>query len=105
MVKTSVSSAGLPVVVIQVVGRFDFQCHREFRDAYYQHTGKECRYVVDMSRTDYMDSSGLGMLLLLREHAGGDKADIVISQPNPTITKVLTIANFHKMFKIEQKAA
>jgi anti-anti-sigma factor len=104
MVTSSVSSDGR-TVTIRIKGRFDLQTHREFRDAYYAHTGKQCHYVVDLSATDYMDSSALGMLLLLREHAGGDKATVVISQPNPTIAKVLTIANFHKMFKIEARAA
>jgi anti-anti-sigma factor len=104
MVTSSVSNNGRSVA-IKITGRFDFQCHRDFRDAYAKHAGKPCDYVVDLSGTDYMDSSALGMLLLLREHAGGDRATVVISQPNPTINKILTIANFHKMFKIEAKAA
>jgi anti-anti-sigma factor len=104
MITSSVSADGR-TVVIKIKGRFDFQMHREFRDAYYKHTGQKCGFIVDLSAADYMDSSALGMLLLLREHAGGDKASVVISQPNPTINKILTITNFHKMFKIEAKAA
>ncbi len=104
MVTNSVSSDG-QTVVIQVKGRFDFHSHREFRDAYSKKSGAGTRYVVDLSNTDYMDSSALGMLLLLRQHAGGDQANVVISRPNPTIQKILTIANFHKMFAIEAKAA
>lgn len=104
MVTSSVSSDGR-TVTIHIKGRFTFLMHREFRDAYHSRTGVNTQFVVDLSVTDYMDSSALGMLLLLREHAGGEKASVVISHPNPTITKILTIANFHKMFKIEAKAA
>lgn len=104
MVSSSVSSDGR-TVTIHIKGRFTFLMHREFRDAYHSRTGVNTQFVVDLSVTDYMDSSALGMLLLLREHAGGDKATVVISRPNAAITKILTIANFHKMFKIEAKAA
>ena len=104
MVTSSVSADGR-TVVIKVRGKFDFQAHREFRVAYAKYEGKNHQFVVDLSGTDYMDSSALGMLLLLRQHAGGDSANVVISQPNPTISKILTIANFTKMFKVEAKAA
>lgn len=104
MVTSSLGPDG-KTVVISVKGRFDFQSHRDFRDAYYKHSGNKHSYVVDLSATDYMDSSALGMLLLLRQHAGGDEAHVVIRHPNPTIQKVLTIANFHKMFTLEAKAA
>ena len=45
-----------------------------------------------------MDSSALGMLLLLREHAGGDRASIKIVHCQPEVKKILTIANFHPLF-------
>ena len=47
-----------------------------------------------------MDSSALGMLLLLREFAGGDDADIQLVSPNAEIRNVLDIANFGKLFTI-----
>ncbi len=87
-------------VTIKISGRFDFNDHAAFRDAY-----RECppsaNYVLDMSATDYMDSSALGMLLLLREHAGGDKANIKVLGCKPEIKKILTIANFQKLFDIQ----
>ena len=84
---------------IAIDGRFDFSSHKEFRDAY-KGTASDTNYVIDMGSTDYMDSSALGMLLLLREHAGGDKARIKISGCSTDIKKILTISNFHKLFDI-----
>jgi HptB-dependent secretion and biofilm anti anti-sigma factor len=84
--------------IIKIVGRFDFNVHQEFRNAY---EGADGDFVVDMSQTDYIDSSALGMLLLLREHAGGDKASIKITHTNEEIKKILTISNFQTMFNIE----
>jgi len=86
-------------VTITITGRFDFNDHTAFRDAYRDAPGSS-KFVVDMSSTDYMDSSALGMLLLLREHAGGDKAKIAIGGCKPEIKKILTIANFQKLFEI-----
>ena len=86
-------------VTIQLKGRFDFNEHSHFREAYRSHPA-DVKYVLDMSGADYMDSSALGMLLLLREHAGGDKADITIAGCRPDLKKILTIANFQKLFII-----
>jgi anti-anti-sigma factor len=84
---------------ITINGRFDFSLHKQFRDAY-RDQASGMSYVVDMSGTDYMDSSALGMLLLLREHAGGDAAKISITGTKPDIRKILTISNFDKLFTI-----
>ncbi|MDH5230915.1 MAG: STAS domain-containing protein [Gammaproteobacteria bacterium] len=86
-------------VTISINGRFDFNDHTAFRDAYRDASGS-AKFVLDMAGTEYMDSSALGMLLLLREHAGGDKADISIAGCKPEIKKILTIANFQKLFNI-----
>ena len=57
-------------------------------------------YVVDLSDTEYLDSSALGMLLLLREHAGGESSKIEISQASDEVRKILDVANFGKLFKM-----
>ncbi len=89
-------------VVISISGRFDFNLHREFRLAYENLAGTvgKPRYVVDLGGTEYLDSSALGMLLLLREYAGGDQSDITISNCRSEIKDILDISNFHKLFKI-----
>ena len=87
-------------LTITIDGRFDFSSHKEFRDAY-RDVDPGANYVVDMSKTDYMDSSALGMLLLLREYAGADKAKISITGCSPDIRKILTISNFQKLFNIQ----
>ncbi|MEL7399518.1 MAG: STAS domain-containing protein, partial [Pseudomonadota bacterium] len=58
-------------------------------------------YTVDMGGTSYLDSSALGMLLLLRDHAGGDSADVKIVNCNQDVRKILTISNFEQLFKIQ----
>lgn len=79
-------------------GRFDFRLHQEFRDAYTASDAR--RYVINLSATQYLDSSTLGMLLLMRERAGGDHADITIVNCRPDVYKIFAVANFHKLFKM-----
>jgi len=40
------------------------------------------------------------MLLLLREHAGGDQSDIRILNCTPDVQKIFKVANFQKLFKL-----
>ncbi|SOB74817.1 anti-anti-sigma factor [Marinobacter sp. LV10R510-11A] len=87
-------------LIIKIEGRFDFSTHQTFRDAY-EHGGKDVGgYVVDLSDATYLDSSALGMLLLLRDYAGGDNASIAIENCNNDVRKILTISNFEQLFTI-----
>ena len=88
-------------LIIKVDGRFDFSAHQEFRDAYESISSDINSYVVDLNNTSYLDSSALGMLLLLRDHAGGDNADVKIVKCNDDVKKILTISNFEQLFTIQ----
>ena len=87
-------------LVISVRGRFDFSTHQDFRNAYERAPGSLQSYVVDLRDATYLDSSALGMLLLLRDHAGGDGSNIHIINCNPDVKKILAISNFEQLFQI-----
>lgn len=86
-------------VTIAVVGKFDFQLYDEFRASYANTAGSGVSYIVNLADTDYLDSSALGMLLLLREHAGGETSDIRITHASSSVQKILDVANFGKLFE------
>lgn len=98
-VNTTVTDSGNKIT-IAVAGKFDFQLYDEFRASYADTEGSGIEYVVDLSDTEYLDSSALGMLLLLREHAGGESSKIDITQASPDVKKILDVANFDKLFNI-----
>ena len=54
-----------------------------------------------MTAASYLDSSALGMLLLLRDYAGGDSASITIVHCNDDIKKIFAISNFEQLFDIK----
>jgi len=87
-------------VTISIRGRFDFSTHKEFRAAYKDRGDAFSRYVVNMRDVEYIDSSALGMLLLLREHAKPYGGNVVIKGCKPGIEKILKIANFGRLFDV-----
>lgn len=92
-----VSSDGQKLT-ISIKGRFDFAKHQEFRESYEKRSFKAV--VVDLKDATYLDSSALGMLLLLRDHAGGDHSDIRVVNSSVDVKKILAISNFDKLFDI-----
>ena len=99
-ISSSISSDGNELT-IAIRGRFDFSAHQDFRGAYEALTSKPQTFLVDMNDTTYLDSSALGMLLLLRDHAGGNTASIKILNCSPDVKKILTISNFEQLFSID----
>lgn len=88
-------------MTIKITGRFDFSSHQEFRQIYENASPDIKVYTIDMAEATYLDSSALGMLLLLRDQAGGDNSDIRIKHCNEDVRKILTISNFGQLFRIE----
>ncbi|MGK0440690.1 MAG: anti-anti-sigma factor [Pseudohongiellaceae bacterium] len=100
MAITSVLSVDGNELTIGVEGRFDFSSHQDFRRAYEGQPTQSTGYVIDLQNTTYLDSSALGMLLLLKDYAGGDNANIQIINCNDDVRKILAISNFEQLFSI-----
>lgn len=96
---SSLSSDGSELTM-SIDGRFDFNIHSDFRNAY-RDLPATTRFVIDLGKASFMDSSAMGMLLLLREHAGEKTANIRLLNCNADIRKILSISNLDKMFVVE----
>lgn len=91
---------------INISGRFDYKVSQEFRDTYRQVPGQEgIAYYVNLSNASYMDSSALGMLLLLREHAKCRGGTVYIERPSEQVDSILKVANFEQLFTINYTSA
>ncbi|MFL0799188.1 MAG: STAS domain-containing protein [Agarilytica sp.] len=90
------------VLTISIEGRFDASSLEQFRRSFENvESGDVQRYEVDLASTVHLDSSALGMLLVLRDHAGGDKADITIKNCSPEVKKIFAISSFEQLFTIQ----
>jgi len=98
----SVLSDNGSILTIAIDGRFDASSLDEFRRAYEDVDSNSLqKYVVDLSDTVHLDSSALGMLLVLRDFAGGDKANITIDKCSPEVKKIFAISSFEQLFTIQ----
>lgn len=86
--------------IISITGEFDFYQVRPFCNAYEGFPKQGATIVVDFRKTQFMDSSGLGMLIKMRKYFG-HSADIRLRNPNAQLMEILEIAKFHECFKIE----
>lgn len=90
------------ISTIRLQGRFDFDVHRAFREAFKTAlAANDVREVeIDLSGVTYMDSSALGMLLLSRENASTVGKTVALARPTEAVRKILDVANFQKLFTI-----
>lgn len=88
---------------VSLCGRFDFHVHREFRHCYEPllQPSEVQEIEVDMGGVDYLDSSALGMLLMLREKANEASKSVALSNCQGMVRQVIDIANFDKLFSIK----
>ena len=100
-IKKHISDDNLEVR-ISIDERFDFSLHQHFRDAYVNCIERGTEFTLDLAKTTYMDSSALGMILLLKDHVDKISGTIVISKPNDAVNKILEIAQFHRLMTIKE---
>lgn len=91
---------------ITMHGRFDFQIRRDFKDAYtpFLENAAVKQVEIEMSKLDYLDSSALGMLMLLNERAKAVNKSVVLTNPSGVVEQVLAVANFGRLFTIRKGA-
>jgi len=85
-------------LIISIKGHFDFSQVQEFREAYQNYKGYYA--IVDMREVEYMDSSGLGMLLNMANHLGVQTELPKLLNCCAAIKKVLIISRFDRKFII-----
>lgn len=87
--------------IIRMPVRFDYNLSHDFRrtvgDLIGQGEGNEI--VVDFSSTTYLDSAGLGLLLVLRDSARNAGKPVVLTRATGHVRKVLDTAHFGKLFQ------
>ncbi len=88
---------------IGLAGRFDFSAHRAFREACAAplESSEVGEINIDLVAVDYIDSSALGMLLMLREKAQAANKTVLLSNCRGPARQVLEIANFGKLFSMK----
>ncbi len=89
--------------IIAVKEKFSFKDYLDFRNTYRDRPeGRQTSYTVDLTEVSYIDSAALGMLVLLREYAGEEDANITIKGATGMVLEALEISNYDQLFRIER---
>ena len=98
-------SADKKVYTISIEGDFEFSRLNEFRKAYTdEHNENEiqsAKIVIDLDKTNTIDSSALGMMLNMQKTLNKADREISIINSNDIVAKILHITNFEKKFNVE----
>ncbi len=86
-------------VCIKITDDFDGRLYSEFKSAF-ETSPQAVTFVVDLSDVRRMDSSGLGLLVHLREHAANTDSAVVLMNPSEVARRNLETAFFHEIFDI-----
>lgn len=89
------------ILNIIVNGRFNIELQKVFKQTYFDIKDKNITFRVDLEFVDYMDSSALGMLNLLRQHAEGNGGKAILVKPKDLVLRILKLAHFDSLFQIE----
>lgn len=92
-------------VVLEVSGDIDLATAPRLRDAGLRALGIEpTRVVIDLTGVTFIDSSGLGVLVLLRRKARTHRSELVLVS-NSRVDAVLRISGLEHVFSISRGTA
>lgn len=87
---------------VAISGKFTFEIHRQFREYSQQALEHpDCKRLdMDLSAVEYLDSSALGMLLLIRDKAAVLGKQVRLKGAVGTCLKILQTVKFDEMFEL-----
>lgn len=88
-------------IVLKVTGRLGLNAHHAFRSAYAPYLRGLKRCEVNLEECPSIDSSGMAILLILRDQAKLEPEQFSITQCCPEVFKVLGYANFDQIFTVK----
>lgn len=83
-------------------GQLTFSDRERFRDmARRLVASARARLVIDVSSLEFIDSAGLGMLLLLREEIAAGQREIVLRNAQGQVKRMFEVSRFDTLFVVE----
>ena len=100
--RAMVSTTGTNPVIVTLVGEFDFESSDRLRSALMTVAQDfDGDVIVDMSRTEFLDSIAIGVLLQTWQRLRSLDRELVIRSPHERIQRVLEIASIGEVVRVE----
>jgi anti-anti-sigma factor len=86
---------------LRLPSRFDYSFHRQFGEMYTPIVESSvCKeLILDFSQVEYLDSSALGMMVLLQKKFSTSNRKIKIKGARGATEEILKMANMQKIFE------
>jgi anti-anti-sigma factor len=87
---------------VPISGEFTFIDHPDFKviaTRLFEGQGKPI--VIDLTRLEFIDSAGLGMLLIVRDEADKAGRDLVLRGPCGQVKRMFDVTKFNILFTVE----
>ncbi|MGN6161366.1 MAG: STAS domain-containing protein [Marmoricola sp.] len=99
-VSTSTSSAGVPTVAAS--GDLDVASADQLVEAVNSVLGDQANLDLDLSAVSFMDSTGLGALIRVRNHLADRGGELTLTSVSPAVERVLVLVGMADGFGVEQ---
>ncbi|HDX4047861.1 TPA: STAS domain-containing protein [Enterobacter soli] len=87
-------------IMMPSVRRLDASVAAAFKDAITREIGEDRKdLIIDFSKIDFIDSSGLGMLVSLLKMMNG-RGEMTLCALNPNIRNMFTLTRMDRIFRI-----
>ena len=94
---------GVHVTEVALSGRMTFGDHDRFRELITAFEGPSGHQMVfDLSKVDFVDSSGLGMLLIARDVAESKQLNLTLKAPQKEVRQLMELAKFNRVIPITE---
>ena len=80
------------VLVINIEG--------EFRECYENTRDNPNAYIIDLSKTTYIDSAGLGMLVAFRDYFSSNGSNMHLVGAKNQVLETVELSNFQDLFSL-----
>jgi HptB-dependent secretion and biofilm anti anti-sigma factor len=87
---------------VAMSGEFTFTDHAVFLEIIGRLLGAQDQsIVIDLSGLDFIDSAGLGMLLIARDETGKAGRHLTLRAPKGQVQRMFAVTKFETLFAIE----
>lgn len=88
--------------LVTLTGRFTFVDHTICREMIQKLLKSDCKKcVIDLGKIEFIDSAGLGMLLVIKDELKKKGIPLVLLKPSGQVEKMIKVAHFDQVFTIE----
>ena len=88
---------------VSLIGDLTFTDHVTFRDILARLIQANRKTVtIDLSKLDFVDSAGLGMLLIAKEEVAKANRSLTLSHPKKQVERMFAVTKFDSLFTIQR---